>query len=69
MLELSRISCLGEALRDGLLTYKSNPALFELDRHRETAELSYRELRREAERVAGGLQAEGFAPGDRCAIL
>ena len=69
MLELSRISCLGEALRDGLLTYKSNPALFELDRHRETAELSYRELRREAERVAGGLQAAGFAPGDRCAIL
>ncbi len=69
MLELSRISCLGEALRDGLLTYKSNPALFELDRHRETAELNYRELRREAERVAGGLQAEGFAPGDRCAIL
>jgi long-chain acyl-CoA synthetase len=69
MLDLSRLSCLGEALRDAVLTYKTNTALIEADRHREKARYSYTELRREAERFAGSLQAHDFAPGDRCAIL
>ncbi len=69
MLDLSRLPCLGEALRDAVLTYKSNPALFEADRHRETAHYDFRELRAEAERVAGDLQRAGFAPDDRCAVL
>ncbi|MDB4974425.1 MAG: Long-chain-fatty-acid--CoA ligase [Myxococcaceae bacterium] len=69
MLDLSRLSCLGEALRDAVLTYKTNTALIEADRHREKARFTYSELRREAERFAGSLQAHGFAPGDRCAIL
>ena len=61
MLDLSRLSCLGEALRDAVLTYKSNVALIEVDRHRENARYGYRELRGEAERVAGVLQAGGLA--------
>lgn len=69
MLDLSRLSCLGEALRDAVLTFKTNTALIEVDRHREQARYSYTELRREAERFAGSLQQQDFAPGDRCAIL
>jgi long-chain acyl-CoA synthetase len=69
MLDLSRLSCLGEALRDAVLTYKSNVALIEADRHREQARYTYRELRTEAERFASALQAHDFVAGDRCAIL
>lgn len=69
MLDLSRLSCLGEALRDAVLTYKSNTALLKADRHRETARHDYRELRAEAERVAGHLQRGGLQSGDRCAVL
>jgi long-chain acyl-CoA synthetase len=69
MLDLSRLTCLGEALRDAVLTYKTNVALIEADRHREQARFSYTELRREAERFGAALQAHDFAPGDRCAIL
>jgi long-chain acyl-CoA synthetase len=69
MLDLSRLSCLAEALRDGLLTYKTNTALIEMDRHKDSARYSYGELRKEAERIAGHLEAHGFAHNDRCAIL
>ena len=69
MLDLSRLSCLGEALRDGVLTFKTNTALIEVDRHRENARYTYAELRRAAEHFAGHLQAHGFVPGDRVAIL
>jgi long-chain acyl-CoA synthetase len=69
MLDLSRLSCLGDALRDAVVTYKSRVALLEVDRHRETAQLTYLELWREAERVGAWLQANGLAPGDRCALL
>lgn len=69
MLDLSRLSCLGEALRDAVLTYKTNTALIEVDRHREKARYSYIELRREAEKFAGSLSGHGYAPGDRLAIL
>jgi long-chain acyl-CoA synthetase len=69
MLDLARLSCLGEALRDAVLTFKTNTALIEADRHRENLRLSYTELRRAAEGFAGDLAAHGFSPGDRCAIL
>jgi long-chain acyl-CoA synthetase len=69
MLDLSRLSCLGEALRDAVLTYKTNVALIEADRHREQARFSYTELRREAERFTAALQTHDFGADDRCAIL
>jgi long-chain acyl-CoA synthetase len=69
VLSLSRLSCLGEALRDAVLTYKTNTALIEVDRHRETARFSYTELRAAAEHLAGHLEAHAFKQGDRCAIL
>jgi long-chain acyl-CoA synthetase len=69
MLDLARLTCLGEALRDAVCTFKSNVALIEADRHRENLRLTYSELRRASERFAGDLEAHGFAAGDRCAIL
>jgi long-chain acyl-CoA synthetase len=69
VLELGRLSCVGEALRDALLTFKSNTALIEVDRHRETERLTYSELRRRAERFATHLAGQGFGAGDRCAVL
>jgi long-chain acyl-CoA synthetase len=69
VLELGRLSCLGEALRDALLTFKSNTALIEVDRHRENERLTYAELRRRAERFAAQLVAQGFGAGERCAVL
>lgn len=68
-LDLSRISCLGDALRDALLTYKTNVALLEADRHRETARYDYTALRKEAERVGALLQEGGLQAGSRCAIV
>src|SRR5437763_1049623 len=69
MLDLSRLSCLGEALRDAVLTYKTNTALIEVDRHREKARFTYTELRRAAEQFAGNLEAQALLPGERVAIL
>ncbi len=69
MLDLSRIPSLGEALRDAMVPFKSNPALFESDRDREIGHWTYREVRAEAERVAALLQSGGFGGDDRCAIL
>ena len=69
MLYLSRITNVGEALRDAIITYKSNVALIEANRHRENRRWTYREFEQDAEGFAGKLQARGFAAGDRCAIL
>jgi long-chain acyl-CoA synthetase len=69
MLYLSRIHSVGEALRDATVTFKSNEALIEAERHRENGRWTYSQLREEAERFAALLQGQGFAPGDRCAIL
>lgn len=66
---LSRLSCLGEALRDACITYQTNTALIEADRHRENRQLTYRELRQEAERIGARLQELDVQPGDRVAIL
>ncbi len=69
MLHLSKVRCLGEALRDTTVTHKSNIALIEADRFRETGRWTYMEYRAGAERFAARLQARGIDPGDRCAIL
>jgi len=69
MLDLSRLDCLGDAIRDALTTHKSRVALLEADRLRENARFSYLELQREAERVTTRLQEAGVEPGDRVGIL
>lgn len=69
MLQLSRIQSVGEAIRDATVTFKSNEALVEAERHRENGRWTYLQLRQQAERFAALLQGHGFEPGDRCAIV
>ena len=69
MLDLGKLPSLGAALRDATISFKSREALIEADRHRENGRWTYAELRAAAEAFAGALQAHGFAPGDRCAVL
>ena len=69
MLDLGKIPSLGEALRDATISFKSRTALIEADRHRENGRWTFAELRDQAAGFGGALQALGFAPGDRCAIL
>ena len=52
MLYLSRIQSVGEAIRDATVTFKTNEALIEAERHRENGRWTYRELRQQAERFA-----------------
>ncbi|MCB9506954.1 MAG: AMP-binding protein [Myxococcales bacterium] len=67
MLPLAHIDSLGEALRDAVMTSPAATALVEVDRHAETRSLSYRDIRDEAERVAGQLGAwiDADAPMER----
>jgi long-chain acyl-CoA synthetase len=67
-LNLRRVACLGDALRDATLAFQSNVALIESDRHRESIRYSYAEARREAERVGAYLQGQGVGVGERVAV-
>jgi long-chain acyl-CoA synthetase len=69
MLDLSHLPAIGDAIRDAIVTYKTNEALIEADRHRENGRWTYGALQDEAERFAALIQGEGFAARDRCAIV
>ncbi|MCE9625924.1 MAG: AMP-binding protein [Deltaproteobacteria bacterium] len=68
-LNLSRFSCIGEAIRESSVPFKSNLALVEINRDLENGRWSHLDLRREAERFAAYLQDHGVVPGDLCAIV
>jgi long-chain acyl-CoA synthetase len=69
MLTLTPVRSIGEALRDTVVTHKTNVALIEVDRHRENGRWTYRELAAQARRFAASIQGVGFVGGDRCAIV
>ena len=69
MLDLSRYSCLGEALRDALERWPDEICLIEADRERENCRLTYRQFKEAALPLAAWLQEFGFAPGGRAAII
>lgn len=69
MLDPTRYASLGELLEDALLTFKTETALIEVDRKKETRRLTYLEARREVLRVARLLADHGVGPGDRVAML
>jgi long-chain acyl-CoA synthetase len=69
MLDLSRYSCLGEALRDALERWPNDICLIEADRDRENCRLTYRQFKETALPLAAWLQAAEFMPGGRAAII
>src|SRR5580658_2460539 len=69
MLDLSRYSCLGAALRDALERWPNEICLIEADRDRENCRLTYRQFRDAALPLARWLQDSGFRPGGRAAII
>ena len=69
MLDLSRYSCLGEALRDALERWPDEICLIEADRERENCRLTYRQFKEVALPLARWLQDADFAPGGRAAII
>jgi len=60
---------LGELLYDALLTFKSEPALVEYNRKRESRRLSYLEVKREVDVISRAMQESGVGAGSRVAIL
>ena len=69
MLDLTQHSSLGSALHEALVTWPNEVCLIEADRERENCRLTYRQFGEAALPLARGLQDEGFAPGDRAAII
>ena len=69
MLDLSRYESLGAALGGAVGRWPEEVCLIEADREHERCRLTYREFGETAQRLASGLQASSFSPGDRAAIL
>ncbi|HTP67723.1 MAG TPA: AMP-binding protein [Dongiaceae bacterium] len=69
MLDLTKYSSLGEALRDALETWPREVCLYESDRGQEKEQITYREFKARAMPLAKWLQESGFAAGDRAAII
>jgi long-chain acyl-CoA synthetase len=69
VLDLTKFQSLGEALREALERFAGEVCLIEADRERENCRLTYRQFRDAALPLAAWLQEQGFAGGDRAAIL
>ena len=69
MLDLTQHSSLASALREALVTWPNEICLIEADRERENCRLTYRQFKEAALPLARALQALGFSPGDRAAII
>lgn len=69
MIDPTRYACLGELLADALVQFKSETALIEVDRKKESKRLTYLDAKREVAKVASLLAERGVGPGDRVAIV
>jgi long-chain acyl-CoA synthetase len=69
MLDLSQYESLGAALSSAIERWPDEICLIEADREQERCRLTYGEFCDAALRLAAGLQENGFAPGDRAALL
>jgi long-chain acyl-CoA synthetase len=69
MLDLSQYESLGSALSSAIDRWPEEVCLIEADREQERCRLTYREFRETALRLAAGLEENGFAAGERAAIL
>src|SRR5580700_2557661 len=69
MLDLTKLSSIGEALREALETYPRELALIESDRGQEKARLTYRDFKRAALPLAKAMQELGVVAGTHVAII
>jgi len=69
MLDLSKYSSIGEAVRDALETWPREVCLYESDRGEEKQRITYREFKGRALLLAKWLQDSGFRAGDRASII
>jgi len=69
MLDLTKYSSLGSALRDALDKWPYETCLIEADRERENCRLTYRQFKDAALPLARYLQDKGFESGSRAAII
>jgi long-chain acyl-CoA synthetase len=69
MLDLSRYSSIGEALREAMETWPREVCLYESDRGEEKQRITYREFKERALPLAKWLQDSGFRAGDRASII
>ena len=69
MLDLTKYSSLGEAIRDSLETWPREVCLYESDRGQEKERITYREFKARALPLAKWLEESGFAAGDRASII
>ena len=69
MLDLTKYSSLGEAIRDALETWPRQVCLYESDRGQEKERIRYREFKERALPLAKWLQDSGFSQGDRASII
>ena len=69
MLDLSKYSSIGAALRDALETWPREVCLYESDRGEEKQRITYREFKERALPLAKWLEDAGFRPGDRASII
>jgi long-chain acyl-CoA synthetase len=69
MLDLSRYSSIGEAVRDALETWPREVCLYESDRGEEKQRITYREFKKRALPLAKWLQDAGFQAGDSASII
>ena len=69
MLNLTKYSSLGEAVRDALETWPGEVCLYESDRGEEKQRLTYRDFKELALPLAKWLQDSGFREGDRASII
>jgi len=69
MLDLTKYSSIGEAVRDALERWPREVCLYESDRGEEKQRINYREFKERALPLAKWLQDSGFKPGDRASII
>jgi long-chain acyl-CoA synthetase len=69
MLELSQYESLGAALTGAIERWPDEVCLIEADREQERCRLTYRQFRDAALPLAGALEDNGFAAGDRAAVI
>ena len=69
MLELSKYSSLGAALRDALDRWPNETCLIEADRDREKTRLTYSDFKEMARPLCRALEDAEFKAGDRAAII